>query len=188
MNIYFAASSRNLQAQRQHYQHIIDTLTKLGHKVLDSWVVSQLNHINTDLTTQELVLYNHRLVQDAELVVIEPSDTSFGVGYFYAQALAGRKPILCLYPTDYPAAELSDIIKTASSSLVTLLNYSLSDLETQLRDYFASLKLADLRKFNFIASAEIMEFIDAGSERENKSKSEFLRDQIHKLIQAKNAQ
>ena len=111
-------------------------------------------------------------------MVVELSTPSFGVGYQFGQALANRKHVLCLYPDSMYQNKISDIVKGHSSSLVTLKAYNKSSIQKVIRDYLAGLTLADLRKFNFIATDEIIDFIEDGAEKEGKSKSEFLRDRI----------
>ncbi len=157
---------------------IIRVFREQKHQILDSWTVEKLEGKKTELTANELLLKNSQLLQEADLVVVEISTPSFGVGYQFGQALANRKHVLCLYPDTMPADEVSDIIKGHSSSLVSVVAYNSNTIEKKIRDYLAGMTLADLRKFNFIATDEIIDFVEQGAKREGKSKSEFLRDKI----------
>jgi len=178
MNIYFAASTAQLSEKKSIFQQILNVLERSKHKVLDSWIVERLQGKRSKLTANELLLKNSQLLQEADLVVVELSTPSFGVGYQFGQALANRKHVLCLYPDSMYQNKISDIVKGHSSSLVTLKAYNKSSIQKVIRDYLAGLTLADLRKFNFIATDEIIDFIEDGAEKEGKSKSEFLRDRI----------
>jgi len=179
MNVYFAASTNKLEKNKDNFKRIVAAFEQAGHVVLDSWVVETLNGVQQQLTSQELVLKNAQLVQESDLVVIDLSARSFGAGYIFGQALAHRRPVLCLHPDDVPEKQVSEIVKGSTSSLVTLKTYNSKTIDEIVRDYLAGVSLDNLRKFNFIATDEIMQFIDAGAEREGKSKSEFLRDLLY---------
>ncbi|MFQ5492814.1 MAG: nucleoside 2-deoxyribosyltransferase [Candidatus Dojkabacteria bacterium] len=178
LKIYFAASTAHLDANKKRFDKILNEFKRAGHDVLESWIIERLEGKTNGLTPQELLLKNLSLLQDADLVVVELSQRSFGVGYQYGQALANRKRVLVLSPEDIEEEKISDIVKGSTSSLVTLLSYSDKNIDKVVRDYLAGLSMDDLRKFNFIATDDIVRFIEEGADREGKSKSEFLRDKI----------
>lgn len=181
MNIYFAASTANLDTNRTHFDSILKTFKDLNHEILDSWIVEALKDSVSELTPKELILKNAQLLQESDLVVIDLSTRSFGVGYQFGQALAHRKHVLCLYHEKIEH-KVSDIIKGSTSSLVTIKTYKDNNINKVVRDYLAGLTMDDLRKFNFIATEEIVRYIEDGAETQGKSKSEFLRDLLLKEI------
>lgn len=179
MNVYFTASTANLQINKQRYLAIIKILEKLGNRVEESWLLEKLSgKVTSKLSSKELLLKNLQLLHEANFAVMEISTPSFGVGYFIGQAIAQRKRVLCLYPEEMQEAELSEIVTGSTSSLLTHSKYNDQNLEQVIRDFQASMKMDELRKFNFIATDEIIDYIEKGATKENKSKSEFLRDKI----------
>lgn len=178
MYIYLAASTSKLEQNKKRLEKIISVFEKLGHTLAESWVVDKIKGKKNSYTPNELLLRNQQLVQECDLVVVEMSVPSFGVGYQFGQALAHRKHVLCLYPDDMPEQKLSDIVRGLNSSLLDLKLYNLKNLEKIIRNYVAGINMDDLRKFNFIATDEIIRFIEDGARKEGKSKSEFLRDKI----------
>jgi hypothetical protein len=186
MNIYFAASTASLPKRKELFLKILQVFETAKHQVRDSWIVEKLKGSKSSLTANELLLKNSQLLQECDLVVVELSTPSFGVGYQFGQALANRKHVLALYPDSMPEEEVSDIVKGHTSSLVSLRSYSDGIIENVIRDYLASLTLADLRKFNFIATDEIIDYVEKGARKEGKSKSEFLRDKILSELMHKN--
>ncbi|KXK26222.1 MAG: Nucleoside 2-deoxyribosyltransferase [candidate division WS6 bacterium OLB20] len=185
MNIYFAASTNQLEKNRDNFLAVIAAFKDAGHTVLESWVVETLAGSKQTATSQELVLKNTQLVQESDLVVIDLSERSFGAGYIFGQALANHRPVLCLYPHDVPEQRISEIVKGSTSSLVTVRQYSPEKIDEIIRDYLAGISLDSLRKFNFIATEEIVKFIEQGADREGKSKSQYLRDLLHSTFIAK---
>lgn len=182
MNIYFAASTHNIETNRSRLEKVLSGFEKLGHYIQESWIVEGIKRTKTNLTPQEHVLKNIQLLQEADLVVVELATPSFGVGYLLGQALANRKHVLALYPAELNHNDISEIVTGSTSGLLTLLDYTESDLDKVIRNYLAGIKLDNLRKFNFIVSQEVLDFIESGAKRSGKSKSEFLRDTIQKHL------
>ena len=179
MNIFFSASTQNLPAFRKTYEHIIDAIKQHHDSVLDSWVVEALQSTATaEPTPKEILMKQNQYVKECDAMIIEASTPSFGVGYLLAQALNERHPILCLYPNDQDIEALSDGIKGSTSSLITLKQYTPANLSDIITDYLDGLNLNPLQKFNFVASKEIVDYIEDAAQKAGKSKSEFLRDLI----------
>lgn len=178
MKIYFAASTAAQSELREVYTAIIKQLELSGHEVLKSWVVIDTQHTSSATSPRETLKQQIKLIEASDIVIIEATTPSLGVGYLLAQALSDRKPILCLYPEAADDEVLSDGIRGATSSLITLKKYTVSSLYKILEDYLKDIDLNRLQKFNFVVSRDILAFIEKGALEEGKSKSEFLRDKI----------
>ena len=190
-SVFFAGSSRGLTTNQKIYQLIVDSLESLGHTVLPSWIVTELQDKpnNAQHPTSRAVLEQQQaLLRTADLMVVECQIPSFGIGFLMHLALQERVPILCLYPKGSENSDLSDMILGNSSSLVSLRPYVTSTLHQVISEYCDSLQSDDLHKFNFIASREILNFIADGAKASNKSKSEFLRDELTQLIRSNKQQ
>lgn len=178
MDIFFAASTQQLEKSKLIYGRIVKAIKSHGDSASASWIVNALGNKKDKKTSKELVMYQNQLIKECDAMIVEASIPSFGVGYLLAQALNERKPILCLYPEDRDVEVLSDGIKGSTSSLITLKFYNKKNLETIVSNYLDGLMLNPLQKFNFIASKDIITFIEQQAQKEGKSKSEFLRDLI----------
>jgi len=180
MNVYFTGSTR--AKNKKCYFKIIEILNKLNLTILESWLIDELNGDTDKLTSQESLLKNIQLLHEADITIFDLSKPSFGVGYFIGQAIANHKKVFCIYPDSRKKSELSEIVVGSTSSLLTLKKYNLDNIEEIIRNYIADVQLDDLRKFNFIATENILKYITEGAEKERKSKSEFLRDKILKEV------
>lgn len=178
MDIFFAGSTQKLDQSKQSYNQIMKTIASHGDSVSASWVVDALKNKKARASSKDLVMKQNQLIKECDAMIVEASIPSFGVGYLLAQALNERKPILCLYPKDKDIEVLSDGIKGSTSSLISLKLYGKNNLEEIITDFLDGLMLNPLQKFNFIASKEIIGFIEEGAKKQSKSKSEFLRDLI----------
>ncbi|MEI7578943.1 MAG: nucleoside 2-deoxyribosyltransferase [bacterium] len=180
MNVYFTASTANLERDQAKYQKIIHCLESAGHHVSESWLLEKITNKLSKLTSREILLKNIQLLQESDFVVLELSTPSLGVGYCIGQAIANYRKILCLYPQGIDKNEISEIVTGSTSALLTYCAYDQDNLEQVIRDYIAGLNMDNLRKFNFIANEQIIQYIADGALKEGKSKSEFLRDKILK--------
>jgi len=180
MNVYFTGSTR--AENKKCYFKIIEVLNKLNVTILESWLMDELGDSSSNLTSQESLLKNIQLLHESDVTIFDLSKPSFGVGYFIGQAIANHKKVLCLYPDSRKKSELSEIVVGSTSSLLTLKEYNLDNIEKIIRNYIANIQLDDLRKFNFIATENILKYIAEGAKKEKKSKSEFLRDKILKEV------
>lgn len=178
MKIYFTASTTNLERDRNTFLKVLSIIEDLGHEVLDSWLVEKLLGKENNQTSREILLKNINLVEESDFAIVELSTPSLGVGYFIGQTIASHKKLLALYPDTMLVETLSEIVTGSTSSYLSLNQYNQDNLETIIRDYVASFSMEELRKFNFVANEQILDFIDKGSIQEGKSKSEFLRDKI----------
>lgn len=187
MRIFFAGSSSGLPASRSTYTQILEVFESLGHQILPNWIVSILRNSDhyTSSSPRNILAEQQALIRQSDLMVVECNKPSFGIGFLIHQALQERVPILCLYPEGADMNDISDMIAGSNSSLMHLKQYNHENLNQILVDFCQSHDTDDLHKFNFIASREVLDYIEEGSKKAAKSKSEFLRDEITKVIRSK---
>lgn len=187
MRIFFAGSSSGLPESRPTYQHILEVFEGLGHQILPNWIVKILRNAEqyNSSNPRSILAEQQALIRQADLMVVECNKPSFGIGFLIHQALQERVPVLCLYPIGSNMSDISDMIAGSNSSLMHLKQYDSENLDQILKDFCQSYITDDLHKFNFIASREVLDYIEEGSRQTAKSKSEFLRDEITKIIRAK---
>ena len=179
MNVFFSASTQHMKHLQPTYEVIVSAIEKRRDIVQDSWVIDALHQKPTKgQIPKDVLMHQNRLVKECDAMIVEASTPSFGVGYLLAQALNERRPVLCLYPEDKDIDLLSDSINGSTSSLITLRRYRPDTLSSMVTDYLNGLDLNPLKKFNFVASKEIVDFIEDAAKKAGKSKSEFLRDLI----------
>ena len=178
MKIYFAASTSALPKQKENYNTIISYLAS-SHELLDNWLLDKLSSRQTSLNSQEILLREASKIKQADLIVAEVTTPSLGVGYLIGQALANRKPILCLYDQTERRQNISDIVSGSTSSLLILKYYQPNNIISVIKKYLKNFKKPQLAKFNFLISPEIKQYLDWGAAKERTTRSEFLR---HKII------
>lgn len=177
--VFFAGTSTTLSASGRNYSKIVSVLHNLDIECVGSWVVRLMNGEEPAPVNGLTVLeQQQQLLRGVDLMVVECSSPSFGIGYLMHQAVSQRTPLLCLYDDHLKVGELSDMITGNHSTLIKVLPYSLDTVNEVIAGYLSTLKGEDIHKFNFLATSEILEYIEEGAEKNGTSKSEFLRDEI----------
>lgn len=136
MRIYFcgaiAAGRQNLPA----YQHIVERLKNLGHRVLTEHVA------DPDVLASERTITPRRVFErdaawmlESDVVIAEVSTPSLGVGYEIASALQMGKSTLCLYRR---GLQISKIITGNTSPAMTLATWvELPELDRHIDAFLA---------------------------------------------------
>lgn len=183
--VFFAATSSGLPECADSYSTILEALSVFGCSISQSWIIELLSgKAPTDSKTGLSILEQQQvLLREADLMVVECSRPSTGIGYLMHQAVGERTPILCLYDESTSTEDVSDMITGNHSTLIKLRQYNKITVSSVVGEYLEHLSGEDLHKFNFLATSEILRYIESGAETTGKSKSEFLRDEmVAKLI------
>ena len=183
MRVYFAGSSGAKQ-NYEVYRKIISYMQDGGHQVLKSWIVEVLGNHNVG-EDHDVLVRQETLLRNSDLMIVESSTPSFGIGYLMHQAIRLHIPILCLYPEGHNDKDLSTVIAGNDSSLLSLHSYNAQNLRTILNKQIHSLGNDELIKFNFLANKEITAFLEKNAAKQKKSKSEYLRDVLNEIIRKK---
>lgn len=95
MKIYFAASIRAGQDDKDVYIKLINYLKQFGEVLTEHIIVKEENGF--DLPDHEIYERDFSWLKDADAVVAEVTTPSLGVGYELGKAEELKKKTLCLY-------------------------------------------------------------------------------------------
>ncbi len=122
MKIYFSCSVTGGRADEALYAAIVDDLLACGHEVLTAHLARpDVMDLEQSMDDREVYQRDVHWIQEADVLIAEVSTPSHGVGYEIALALAGRKPVLCLYRQD---ARVSKMITGNDEPALALGNYA----------------------------------------------------------------
>jgi hypothetical protein len=80
------------------------------------------------------------------------------------------------------AKEAPQVIQAIKSPMLLIKSYSKKSLQKVVKEFFNKLPENKLLKFNFIVTPKISEYLTWGSEKNDISKSDFLREIVEKII------
>jgi 2'-deoxynucleoside 5'-phosphate N-hydrolase len=135
--IYFAASIRGGRDNSSVYDFIVNELRTYG-KVLTEHIISKTTtHLGSTGDSRSIYSQDIRWLHQADVLIAEVTQPSFGVGYEIAHAEHVGKTVLCLYRPS-PNKSLSAMI--AGSPFCRVQEYkNEAEIEQILADYFKEL-------------------------------------------------
>lgn len=181
MQVYFLASSRLVEKDRELYKRMYDCIAD-GNKMISDKVLKWTKMGVRDLRNEPLKVkrenyeYLVKCLKKAEIVVTEVSGHSMLAGYLISQALDMNKPVVALYTADSKPVFIAGI----NNKKFFLVEYDKENIEKVLKKTFKEVSsLIDVR-FNFFVSPKILTYLDWVGQKRMVPKSVFLRNLIEK--------
>jgi hypothetical protein len=175
MKIYFTAAISNVSADlRKNYGLILSHLEKMGHTVITS---SALLNGQLDLKGQtdiDAVSNQKKLSKwkkQADVIMVEGSTASFGVGQEISEALVDNKQVIVLHtPGSKP-----HILVSQNQESIYFAEYTPDSLRKVLEDYVEYAKANSDTRFNFFISPQIGTYLDWISRKKKLPRAVYLR-------------
>ncbi len=185
MKIYFSAPvSRVSEEIRSNYKVIISTLKALGHSVLYDHLEKKKTKDDIENQEPKVAFEVQKLMakrkNQADLVFIEASTPSFGIGQEIEYSIRNGKQVIVLF---LPGCK-PHILKSEGSELIFLYEYTLLNIESVVTEAIsAASQQLDVR-FNFFISPEIGRYLDWVSKHKKIPRAAFLRSLIEKAMKS----
>lgn len=172
-------SGRAMKTNPKLYHALIDAIEKGCNCVIKyRWFESK-----EEKTPKEIYETSLTSIREADIIIVEASLNSIGVGQQLAYAIQLKKPTIICIDANSDKTTTSSFLKGTPSSNVLFVYYSdLKDLKKRLSTIVSSLERLILEKFNFVATKKQKEFLLEESKKRNISKSELLRMIIDEWI------
>ena len=193
--IFFSASTYAVPELLGNYLKIIKEIEKNDAKIILNWtkdwraIAKQYKNKNKKEVKESDVLRiidrkkfyaeHTQAIKKSNAVIAEVTKPTISVGYQLFYAVMHKKPVLALYEqgNEVDLKTIKSIINS-ESPLVLLKKYNKSSLPITIKNFIKK-RNAQLKKFNFIISDEIEQYINWLKTKEpEKSRSELLREVI----------
>lgn len=175
MKIYFTSAVSNVKSDvRGKYDEIISILENLGHSVIASHLPGKDADVISKQTDAEALAVQRKMSKwkkQADLVVVEATTPSFGVGQEIAEALTDNRQVVVLYQK---GAKPHILINQGQDSLY-LVEYTDQNLKKVLTDYLDYARANSDTRFNFFISPQIGTFLDWISRKKKLPRAVYLR-------------
>lgn len=163
----------------KNYEKICKALKALGHEVVSDSIM----HVDTDQlrreTNQEAVSYYKKMVRQisiADIVVLEVSRHSTGIGHQASLALSAGKPLIALHLE----GRSPYIFKGIQDERLVLVSYDLQNVKDVLADSIDYAQgLMDVR-FNFFISPRIQHYLDWVAKYKRTPRAVYLRELLER--------
>lgn len=178
MKIYFTAAVSNVApAVRENYDQIVEILEKLGHTVIASHLKGKDAGIIKQQSEEEALATQKKMSQwkkQADLVVVEASTPSFGVGQEIAEAVSDNKQVIVMY---LPASK-PHILVNQGQEAIYVAEYTRDTIKSVVSEYVEYAKLHSDTRFNFFISPSIGSYLDWTSRKKKIPRAVYLRKLI----------
>jgi hypothetical protein len=181
MQIYFIASSRLVEKDKNLYSQMYKTIAEDNKMVSDKvWKWTKLGIQDLSQAPLQAKKENYeqilKSIHKADMVIMEISGHSMTMGYVISKALEENKPVIALYKS-----EASPIfVRGIFDQKLILAEYNKENLDKVIFESIKKAKsLVDMR-FNFFVSPRILNYLDWIGQKRMIPKSVFLRNLIER--------
>ncbi len=175
MKVYFTAAISNVSDDfRKVYSRITTILEKHGHTVISNTLqIKDGNQIKTQSEADALSAQKKisKWKKQADMVLVEASTPSFGVGQEIAEALSDNKQVVVLYKSGMKP----HILQYQGQEALYFVEYTDTNLEKVLEEYIEYAKEHSDTRFNFFISPQIGTFLDWVSRKKKLPRAVYLR-------------
>lgn len=178
MTIYFTAAISQTELYGKNYEQIIQTLEKLGHKVVHEHITkTSLAEILSSGAEERKAHYKKVMnwINSADLIVAELSfPSTINVGHEVTLALEKGKSVIGLYVPERDSAFFEGI----QSDRFVYEEYDEENLEKILQSAIQFAQDQSDTRFNFFVFPQHVAYLDEVSRNRKIPKSVFLRELI----------
>jgi arginine utilization protein RocB len=180
MKVFFTVTYQGLDHFGKYYRMIYEEITRLGYEHLDTESANMtyeeyVKKMEKGRTAQvENYHRNIEFIKKAEVVIIEVSTHSLGVGFLVQKALEMGKPTIVLYYKDNVPYFLQGI----DDDKLIIKSYDEKNIKRVLKNAVSIAREKRDKRFNFFLSPKLLTYLEGVSERQGVTKSKILRDLI----------
>lgn len=175
MKIYFTGAISSADEQvRKNYKKIIETLEKMGHVVITHFDPTKTGDMLRSQTEKESLAVQRRLSKwkkQADLVLVEGSTPSFGVGQEITEALMNNKQVIVMYLK----GKRPHILASVGEDALYFAEYTMDELADVLHEHIEYAKSRSDTRFNFFISPEIGAYLDWVAQKRKVPRAVYLR-------------
>lgn len=175
MKIYFTAAVSNVSDEvRDNYNKIVSFLEELGHTTSakhlegkDAGVIRAQGEKEAKAIQKKMATWK----KQSDLVIVEASTPSFGVGQEIAEALSENKQVIVLYMSGMKP----HVLTSHGEDSMYLVEYSDKNLKSLLGEYIEYAKSRCDTRFNFFISPQIGTYLDWIAKNRRVPRAVYLR-------------
>lgn len=176
MKVYFTAAVSNVSDDiRIAYKKIITALENQGHSVIYS--ASLLSGKLVAQNGEDVIANQRKLSQwkkQADIVLVEGTTPSFGVGQEITEALADNKQVVVLH---YIGKKPHLLVNQGQESIY-FAEYTVEKINSVIEDYIEYAREHSDTRFNFFISPQIGTYLDWVSKSKRIPRAVYLRKLI----------
>jgi len=184
MKIYFTAAVSSVTDElRETYARIVSILERKGHTVISNHLDNKDGKVIKSQSESDALSVQKKMSKwkkQADLVLVEASTPSFGVGQEITEALTDNKQVVVLYR----AGMKPHILMNQGQEALYFVEYSEANLDKVLDEYIEYAKDHSDTRFNFFISPQIGSYLDWVSRKRKLPRAVYLRRLIEEEMKS----
>lgn len=184
MKVYFSCATTDILKHEKNYRLILTAIEKNGNQLTRNWIdkaIKEANSTKKSTTGKDLYPQVVKAILNADLVIFETTVPSINVGYQIQFALDNKKDVLILTEKDGESIN-TNFLKNANPSLLRIMNYTDSTLESTLTKFFNEFQKTKSIRYHLLISKPFDSYIRWKSLNTNKTKTDVIEEAISKMI------
>lgn len=184
MIVYFNASLFGKEKYLEEFRLIVKTIKKLGHNLYADHVMNRNYKILNRMTKSQHEVDFQKArseIQKSDVMIVESTYPSIGVGYIMSIVLEMYKPVLILYQTTPHGLLIGD-----PNRLLTINKYSKKNPDQLKKIIQTFLKKSGFRllkrRFNFMIDKVQDDYVELTSKKLVISKANYVRQLIDEKL------
>jgi len=179
MKICFIGGKREGKYLEQS-RFVLSIIEKTGHPIdktqMDKSYDYEMQHI------EDAFKSNYNAIKKSDVVIVEASELSNGIGFLIATALNEKKPVLALNNKEINTLPQLTL-QSAKNKLFTYKDYTKATIDKILTGFFSEVKSILDTKFILIISPEIDRYLQWTSESRRMHKAQVVRQALDEIME-----
>lgn len=180
MKIYFTVSLSQSTSQIQTIsKRIVDQLNHLGHKNLHETIFEKNSEYYKNQSEEDSLMEQKNLTRwknEADIIIIDVTKPSIGIGQELAYSLSLNKPVICLFNEEI--TKIPHILIDQAGESMLFQGYNRLNLEGVLKQSIDTVKKFKDIRFNMFLSREFNNYLNKVSAKNGISKAGYVRNLI----------
>lgn len=185
MKVFFSCSTGDMLQHRENYLAIVNTIKQHGHVLTRDWLPIAIKQIERNIRGEKRSkLYTKVMsaISRSDVVILDCTVRSMGIGHQLTYSLDKNKPTLLLY--NRCGNKMEDLfISGSKSTYLTIKGYNNVDEIEGIVNAFLLKNLSRPKvRFQLVLDKKQNDFIEWASYRYRRNKSEVIKSAIDKLM------
>ena len=186
MKAYFGTTSKEAIKYETEYRLVRNTLKNLGVTIQFDWLDSALTRMKANPSGKRAINRHVRdiinAINTSDFVVVEYTVPNFSSSHQIIHALHKRKPTLVMR-LNKDNSFTDTYLEGMESDLLTVVDYTRDNAKNIIKNYIEFLGLdKKYKRYNLVLETKHNYFLEEQAIKQNKSKSEIVREALDKYI------
>jgi len=174
MKIHLGGCVAGLKSNPSLYKKIRKVIIDLGHQITRDWIIDELKGVH--LSQEKMYELTFAAIKKSDLVILEASEDTAGLGQQLLMALENKTPILILENEKKNKSIVGDFVSREQKKYILKKNYKSSNLKMEISSFITSMEgKAKYARFNLVLEKNLDNYLRDKAKKNKTSKTEEIK-------------